>query len=204
MDECNTRASMGFGTNLDPNLIHVRKFRWTLKASNLPEYWMASAYFNWKKHTIECSAYEVWTPPKNIEVVRWLENFDEYAQNGETLTFTTWDGCGRALYRYKFSGLTLLEDTSDFDYASSDASCRQFTIHFQRKEHEIIASVQEPYQQQVIETQKKEVEVEAVETEKTPIHFLNCTTWLPGKIVSLLRSPNRGKCRSPKNTDQEQ
>jgi hypothetical protein len=187
---------------LDPgfcNVVFVRKFRWTLSGPHLPEQWLKKVEFDWMNKRLYCEVYETFVQPGKVAVIDWLESFEEYAN--EPLVFTTWDGCGNAIYEYTLHDLTLWKNDSDFDYSSSDVSTRKIVVSFSDAKYRAFDYIDH------------KVEPEAslngeIDTDPVPIHTLNDRTWLRGRVVKGITKwipfLNPHTCRSPKNTSQEQ
>lgn len=135
------RRSMGIGPMGQSDAIFVRKFRWTLETEKLPEHFMKCVKLNFKKKTVNFSCYEVILredQSSEIAIQKWLDMPDH---KDETMTFTTYDGCGDVIYQMKFSGIEVVNDESDFDYASSEASVREVTVTWNKCERTISENV---------------------------------------------------------------
>ena len=191
MKKTEYKEHMGIGPKGvgDPNAIFARKFRWTLQANHLDSYWMKSVSFDWKNKLINCSAYEVLLPPGVVPVVEWLENFNTF--DNEKLEFKTWDGCGVAIYSYIFSGLRLEKNKSDFDYASSDISTRNFTVSYETVKFDTYERQETP--KLTIEEQNERTEelVKKWSFTETVINFLNDRMYLPARVFPKRKQSNK-------------
>lgn len=166
---------MGIGKIGRPNTVFVRNFRWTLQGTNISEHYMKCVKFDYCKHEIEFECYEIVAgDSEDIEIQQWLENTDF---STEIMTFTTYDGCGISLYEYKFNDLKLLSDTSDFDYANSDASTRKVKIHYESYERKFLAGSPISLTKRI----KEELLKQNIAIEDVEVNFLNGKTWITGK-----------------------
>lgn len=196
---------MGLGEAGSPELIHVRKFRWTLEGTHLPEHFMKSVKFDFKKQEIEFDYIEVVTNEDDIIIQKWLENTNF---GTEKLTFTTYDGCGSSLYQYQFGGLTLLSDTASFDYADSDSSVRRVKLHYDEYKRRFLAHGEPSLKHEKkgfdwtasVEDVEFDVKVSSrpsLSIEETEVNFLNAKTWIAGKAewerIVLTLSPSAEK-----------
>ena len=119
--------TMGLGRLADPNLIFVRKFRWTLEGEGLPETWNTKVDIDFKKQELLIEMFEVVDTTKDdIDVHTWLAK----DLTKESLVLKTYDGCGNELYQYEFKCLSMLEDKMGFDYAVSDPSARKVRLQY--------------------------------------------------------------------------
>lgn len=185
---------MGIGELLSPFTTIVRKFRWTLSGTNLNEHFVKKVKFDFVNKEIKLQVIEVVAKnDTDIDVHRWIES--DWSQ--ETLTFTTYDGCGHPLYAYAFYNLKLINDSSVFDYASSDVSCRSIKLSYTRctrsflaisdnkkektpdKEKRIIKrfyfKIQEEGCSELYDIKKLNSHIDVKETE---LNFLNSKTWI--------------------------
>lgn len=135
----------------------------------------------------------VCTGDDDLNVHEWLES----DLSKDELVFTTYDGCGKALYQYQFKGLTLASDQADFDYATSDESVRRAVLHFDDYSRTYLAKPQHTEAKPIKKCYKWTLQLEGdtvgveydvktearpqLEIEETEINFLNAKTWIPGK-----------------------
>lgn len=191
--EIKKNRSMGIGELGEPTTVFVRTFRWTLRGKRLQEYYMKKVSFDYAAGLVHAEAYEVVTPDgQDIGVQAWLEG----DLRDEELVFTTFDGCGRELYEYRLSGLTLLKDTAEFDYATSDAATRKFTLKYTSTKRKFLAQPAEKKSETFrpkrfdwsiavsgsdTETPIKLSDRPQLQIEETEINFLSSKTWIPGK-----------------------
>jgi len=80
---------------------------------------------------INLDFYEVVQGNKDINVLSWAEKIQD--RNDETLTFTTYDGCGNPIYSYEFVGIKILSHTCSFDYACSDEVTSHLIVPYENK-----------------------------------------------------------------------
>ena len=188
--EPKVRENMGIGPVGvgDPNVVFVRKFRWTLSCPSSSEYWMQSVAFDWLTKRIKCSAFEVWLPPGVVPIIDWLENFAKHKK--KPVVFTTWDGCGQELYSYEFEGLRLESNESSFDYSSSDVSTRTFTLSYDKVKVKVAKRVPKELKIECVVDNNPEAEadlktllgqIKEKVAEETEIDFLNDKMWIPAK-----------------------
>jgi hypothetical protein len=167
MENIKDNIPMGLGELGEPNLTFVRKFRFLLNLEGLGDQWIKKVKIDWVNKVMNLEVYEVYTDGK-VPVLEWLKN------HGKSGSLATYDGCGKALYAFKFNGLWITERNSDFDYAVSDESTMKITMAFDSYE-------------QIDLAEKKIAEPAPVVTgcnlefEETEINRLNGAMWLPGK-----------------------
>ena len=185
---------MGIGTEGigDTNTIFVRKFRWIISGDHLEEWWIKSVDIDWEKKKIQLQIREAWLPPGKIATLEWIEGMRQKKWPKESMSLTTFDGCGNELYEYTFDGLKLIEDKSDFDYDSSDVSERHITISYSKSQW-VVAQERERTEidelQEQIDALKRKLEASQLKeaqmkVDRTPISFLNDKTWIPGKLAA--------------------
>lgn len=213
--------NMGVGKLIDPNLIFVRKFRWTLESDGLPETWTTKVDIDFKNQELMLEVFEVVDTTKDdIDIQSWLAK----DLQKEWLTLTTYDGCGNELYQYKFGRLSIMEDKMGFDYAVSDPSIRKVKLHFNTLNRKILYKKVEKQKTLVGEfkedkpVKKKYLFTAQVETtdgwvthefvtkpnarpsiniEEVETNFLGKKTWIPGKSswedMSLMMDKDVGR-----------
>lgn len=164
---------MGIGKIANPSLIFVRKFRWTLSAPGLCEYFMNTCKFDLKSRRLSFSFFEAMGDAEQY----YLANCEWLKKPKGPLTFTTWDGCGSPLYEYKFNRPKVTGIWSDFNYAISDVSLKNVDIRF--KNHEFRMLLQEPKEQE--KTTLTEVPKGKFEKKEIEINHLNAKFFMPGK-----------------------
>ncbi len=183
---CN--RNMGIGEIGRTDLTIVRQFRWTFGNELLTEHFMKSVNFDFVNQIIHFESYEIAENGKDIGVQKWIEE----RSWDETLVFTTYDGCGQALYTYKFSETQIISDSSSFDYESSEASVRKISVKYvsiEREFHlkETVNEINEEHSVIYVENGKvapvrvKLQDRPRLEVEEIEVNFLNAKTWLPGK-----------------------
>lgn len=183
---------MGIGELVSPDIVIIRKFRWTLNGTNLNESFVKSVKFDFVKKEIHARIMEVVAMDRDdIDVHRWLES----NWMSESLVFTTYDGCGVPIYEYKFTDLELLEDTAEFDYSVSDESERVVRLKYNDLTRTFLLKPKEDGTKRLVKRFYWKVQVEgttemynvkvthrpALEVEETEVNFLNAKTWIPGK-----------------------
>jgi len=197
------RKSMGLPPAIaDGSCVFVRQFRWTMNSKSLTEYWLRKVSFNFGLKQIQLEAYEVMDNGK-CNIIDWARDIPK----DEPLEFTTYDGCGVALYRYKFYSIQPLYRKVDFDYASSDCAIHQITLSYEEDDYEASPS-EDGAGNPIVDVPKtvpkkgfdwtariitknnqclgEELPVTVdvrptLNVEETEINFLNSKTWIPGK-----------------------
>lgn len=186
--------SMGIGVLGAASTFFVRKFRWTIKSDVLQEHAVKRINFDFANNTMQIEAYEVVVDGK-INIQDWVDS-----KLPDVLVFTTYDGCGVAIYSYEISDYLIVSDTSDFDYESSEVSTRNITVQYKHLKH--IHHLNKQKQKELdFESKHKHIwkicmqsdyAVKSSETvvvkkrptlkiEETEVNFLNSKTWIPGK-----------------------
>lgn len=195
--QCKT-TKMGIGPIGDPSVIFARKFRWTLEADNLPPHFMKWVKFDYAERTIEFAYYDVFFEDQGVHALSWASKISGDKLPKETMTFTTYDGCGHALYTAKFQGLNIVKHHSDFDYSSSEASEQIISVGYHQAEFEVHeqkpaepVSVIKPhwtfrvynYNDQLVfdETTVKVSNRPTLDIEEIDVHHLNAKAKVPGK-----------------------
>lgn len=185
--ELGKQGNMGIGKLNNPNLTFVRKFRWTLEGDNLPEYLIKDIAFNFSKQSIKFNAYEtVIAGDSDVTIHKWI------AQDlaGKHLSFTVYDGCGVALYGYKFHDLILVSDKCDFDYAKSDISCRKLKVRYGKVEKTFLPQENKTktnmFQWELSVNGISKIKLENADRpnlhiEETEVNFVDSKTFMPGK-----------------------
>jgi len=187
---------MGLGQLGARDTIFVRKFRWTLKSNTLSEYAISNVKFDFINKTIEFKAIEAFFN-QDGQLVMSLHDWLDSDLSKETLIFNTLDGCGDMLYEYKFTGLKLLEDKQNFDYADSDVSAREIKLTYElKKRYQMLSQQTNPkcskegkqpdsfFQRKkekykLMELEKK---IKEKETGEIEINFLGSKITIPVKI----------------------
>ena len=182
--------NMGLGELGDPTTVFVRKFRWTLKGTRISEHFFKRVEFDFKHQQLVIACMEVVASDStDIEIQKWLESNLET----EVLTFTTYDGCGVPLYEFKISGLKVLADNCDFDYATSDVSERKALLQYNKLERTFLAKGDPrlPKKKHYTWTAQAAGDLRSVDVkvtnrptldiEETEINFLSAKMWVPGK-----------------------
>lgn len=161
--------SMGIGPLGSPTTTFVRKFRWTMGSSTLPEHFFKNVKFDYIKKQINFEYYNIATPEDGLHAMKWVENLNPQ----EILTFTTFDGCGNKIYEEIFHGLSVVEHSNDFNYESSDASFEKISVLYSFYERNYLFKTTVPTL-----SFTNQVEVEEVN-----INFLNSNIKIPGKTL---------------------
>lgn len=125
------RKNMGLGSLGRPDIIFLRKFRFTLEGEHLKEDYNYSVRVDWFRQIIKFSAYEVFTPEEGIHIWNWADAMQKGEFPKETLTLKAYDGCGAVLFAKKFSGLEIISRENNFDYSSSEAVMHELTLQYQ-------------------------------------------------------------------------
>lgn len=141
------KTNMGLGQLGSPDIIFVRKFRWTLEGKNFKEQWAKRCMVDYHEQTIEAEIYDVVIPnhtvpnefeaqlievfPKSdIPTLEFLEYMDDEM---EELTLTVYDGCGQPLYAHTFLGVRINRvHPQEFDYSKSDEQTLRVTLSYDK------------------------------------------------------------------------
>jgi hypothetical protein len=187
------RDNMGLGVLGHHKTNFVRKFRWTLMGNGLCENFVKKVSFDFVNQTIHMQVMEVaYSGATDIDVQRWLDL--DLAK--ETLIFTTFDGCGNAIYEYEFRDFELLENKTDFDYYCSNESVREVAVKYDRCSRRFLATTspknstpvkKKSYWKVQLEGRGPEYDVKVInrvnlDIDETEINFLNCKMFIPGKV----------------------
>lgn len=167
------RREMGIGPAGRPDIIFVRKFRWTLHSESLVEYFFTKASLDFCEKTIKFSCMEAYFQKDTLSIVQWLEkNISD-----EKLYFTTYDGCGSTLYQYSFTGLTLIGNKLKFNYKDSSLSERKVKLHFVdcKLEYEYVFEPTE-IESNIIKPEKKKLKGKIKIKKPIEVNFLNGST----------------------------
>lgn len=127
----NTPIPMGMGVIGRPDTIIGRKFRWTLDGQNLPSHFAVNVKFDYVKKLLSFEYYDVFrTGEGGLHALLWAEKLQNRELPNETLTFKAYDGCGFELESQVFTGLSLVDHTSDFDYSISEPAAQRITVSY--------------------------------------------------------------------------
>lgn len=181
----NKPRNMGLGKLGDPSITFVRQFRWTLEGDGLPEQWAQKVKIDFKNKKIYVELIEAVDNTKDdIDIHKWLEK----DLNKESLTFTTYDGCGYEIYRYVFTNFHLNNNYSEFDYANSDVSKRCVVLVYDdMKRTPLFKKAEKPKPYFIVNALDKEthrtkvVSRPQIDIEESEVNFLNSKAYVPGK-----------------------
>ena len=198
LSDCKTeekpKKSMGIGPLGSPDLIFSRKFRWTLEGQHLPAHFVKNVKFDYVNKKITFEYYDVATSTDGFHALVWADHLGKRKLPDETLTFSTYDGCGVELDRQIFKGLKLLAHYCDFDYASSDEATQNIVVSYEYINIELLVCPspiknyewkmhfededgrQLTPQSMVLLTERPNLSLE-----ETEINHLNAKLFLPGK-----------------------
>ena len=129
--------NMGLGVLGERGLSFVRKFRYTLSGNHLSEWFNKESWIDYKKKIISLVAYEA-IKDRKIEIHDWADAMEKGEYPDETLVLTTYNGCGKELYKKRFSELKIEGRKSDFDYSSSDVACTILEISYKECVNEAV------------------------------------------------------------------
>lgn len=163
--------NMSMGQLGHPSTVFARKFRWTLEGENLPPSFVKNVSIDYNRCRVKFEYYDVATENGSFHALQWANSL----RPTETLTFTTYDGCGNWLYRSVFSSLYITEHSSDFDYNSSEISCQQITVGYAGIKNEYAS-----YQP-----------LEPIKPEPSTVKFCDKTTW-----SAVFKSAGTELCRT--------
>lgn len=104
------------------SLIFVRKYRFVLNGASLPQEFVQNVDVNFIKKTLKVELYGVYD--NGIFTCHdWLERFEDGLDElNEDFVLTTYDGCGKELFKYVFSMPRLEDKTENFDYCDSETT----------------------------------------------------------------------------------
>lgn len=195
------RQNMGIGKIGSPEITFVRKFRWTLKGTNLEEHFLKNVKFDFKQQRMEIEAYEIVIKDEDINIHTWLES----DLSKEQLVFTTYDGYGFPIYSYIFTNLDVQADTASFDYSSSAESTRKIALkygavtrNFHPKQKVVIQKKRFDWKISVEGSEAKPVKIDTrpmLNAEEIEINFLNTKMWLPAEWIKMhIDIPESSRC----------
>jgi len=122
---------MGMGDLGKPEMVFVRKFRWTLKGKYLSEMFNKSVGINYYHKHLTIGIIEVYEKggSDKTHAHAWAELL-ESGECDEELVFTTFDGCGKELYAKKFSGLKIKNRYNRFDYSDNEEAVHEVSVSY--------------------------------------------------------------------------
>ena len=117
----------------------------------------------------------------------WADRLQKGRIPDESMTFTAYDGCGKPLYKVKFSNLSVADWTASFDYSNSEISTTDVKINFGIIHRELLACPDQfkRYQWVIMVDEQEyplynEVRPE-ITIEEFAVNHLNAKRFLPDK-----------------------
>jgi len=176
------------GELASPETVFVRQFRWTLESKLLKPEVVQKLDVDFTNKTIDMHVLEIVTTCQPINVHHWLDAVKR-KDHQENLTFTTYDGCGNALYQYVFHKVELVSDGFSFDYSKSDISVRKIRVKYDEASYELSPKMkQEPTWHLASKNSSIPIKLKVrptIDFEETEINFLNAKAWVPGRAAWL-------------------
>jgi hypothetical protein len=186
---------MGLGKLGCQNMIFVRKFRFSLEGPNIPDWVIKAAHVNLAKKQLFIKAYELVEAPEQAykgqqgsdsPIELWAKSMEDGRWPDETIKLTVWDGCGKGLYAYTFSGLKLASRELDFDMASSEEVLQEIVMEYQVASRQFFLEPCKYKWRFLLEGAKEEIDVEIprrprVDIDETEIDFLHGKLFVAGK-----------------------
>ncbi len=117
-----------------------RTFRWTLTNENHPEihYWMKSIKTDYVNKKIIMQVYD----DAKGTVFNWLQALVDKNKNASEATLTHFDSSGETISLISFSGLTLDEHLTEYDYKSSEILTHKVILLYKKANRENQKTVQ--------------------------------------------------------------
>jgi hypothetical protein len=192
---------MGMGPLANPKSVFVRKFRWTLEGKDfddkvtLSQHWFKTVDVDFSRSQLNFQVYEIIIEgTEDLEIQAWL---DKETHDTESLTLTTYDGCGKPLYAYNFFAPVVVGDVMSFDYASSEESLRNVSVKFEDYTRVFLAGedakIKGPFKKRYLwKLRMKEgpaINVKLthgspqLSIEEADINYMNAKIWIPGKAT---------------------
>jgi hypothetical protein len=119
--------------------IMPRKSRWTLTNTDHPNilWWMKSVKTDYVNKKIKIEIYD----DAKGDVFNWTQSLLIAPKSHGPLVLTHLDGCGEVIAFLEFSGLTVNEHYTDYEYGMSDVLMHTLIINYQKvKRHNEIKS----------------------------------------------------------------
>ena len=171
---------MGIGLLGRPDLLFVRKFRWTLEGTSLPESFAINVKIDYFNKTLTFSYYDVVLGNQGMHALKWASKVANRENPKEELVFKTFDGLGRVLYQVVFSDLRIVGHTSDFDYSSSEAATQNIIVNFRQADAKLFCNLADFQSQPAISDHKFKNPASIKRKRKTTeINHLNVKAWIP-------------------------
>ena len=172
---------MGIGLLGSPTITFVRKFRYTLEAPHLPKDFVVSTKIDYQNRTLSFVYYDVQDKQDAYHALKWAQAMEHNLHPDERLTLKTYDACGGELYTVIFDKLTLLEHTSDFDYATSDMSCQNIKVQFENYVFVNNAS------EEVKIHHNSNVQCKNFSLNETELSFMGDSIFIPGRPLETVK-----------------
>lgn len=112
--------------------IFVKQHLWMVESKGLSSFAIKSVKLNFTAKILHLNCYEIWKPEESIDLLTWINNLKD--DKNLTLNLTTTTSNRMPIYKYTFSGLSLQDDSIEFDYDSSNINLRKLTISYEDME----------------------------------------------------------------------
>jgi hypothetical protein len=122
--------NMGIGELGSSTITFVREFRFLFWFDHMGPEFNHSVNFDRIKKEIKFKNYEIYRDDK-VLLQDWLDAMVNGAFRSETMTLATYDGCGKELYRKRFTGLKVKGCVSSFNSGSSECSLPEVCLTYE-------------------------------------------------------------------------
>lgn len=121
--------NMGLGELGNNKNIFVREFRFLFWFDHMGPEFNHSIVFDRVNKEIKFKNYEIWRDGK-VLIQDWIDAMANGAFPNETMTLATYDGCGKELYRKKFTGLKVKSCISSFNCSSVECAMPEVCLSY--------------------------------------------------------------------------
>lgn len=136
--------SMGLGQLASNEITFVRQFRFLFSFDHMGADFNYSINFDRVKKEIKIRNYEVARADGSLPYQEWIDAMLNGDYPDETLTLTTYDGCGNEIYKRQFTGLSIKSCSSSFDMSDSEVSMPETCMTYEGYKNIPIGTVKHP------------------------------------------------------------
>ena len=122
---------MGLGELGSPTNTFVREFRFLFSFDHMGPEFNHSITFDRVKKEIKFKNYEIYRSDGRILIQDWVDSMINGAFPDETMFLSTFDGCGKELYRKRFTGLKVKACVNSFNCSSSECAMPEVCLSYE-------------------------------------------------------------------------
>lgn len=197
-----TFSMNGIQPILDPEITFARQFRWAFEAPGLAADF-AVCKLSYKEsiysNELTISLYDIHKDNKSL-IQDWIDAQKQRPTDDNTFTVTTCDGCGNLLGKEIFTECQFIEESGEFNYATSEPCIKKLKFKFDTHKSIMDGAPEKPkdpqytWKFQIAYSEGTAVEIYTTDmftcenmvhpqmnVEETKITRMNTSMWLPGR-----------------------